>query len=186
MKKIISILITLVLFISITSCGTRKVDKSRTQEAVQTDTSDNSIITKTEDVNLKVIEATKVDDKNETVISEETYEPINPLLPASITDENGKKIVLDNAKKTITETTQKNNTQTNNSKNTEQVAKVSATDTKDVKVNTNSKIAVEAIHIDRKAFNLWVFLWLLLLVPIYLVWKNKGAILDKIQSIWWL
>ena len=168
------------------SCGARKVDKSKTQEVLQTETSDNSVVTKTADSNLKSREVTKVDDKNETVTKEVNYEPINPLLPASITDENGKKTVLDNAKKTTRETTQKNNTKTDISKKTEQVAKIVALNKKDVQAKTDSEKSAVAIKSERKVYSVFNFFWLLILVPIYLIWKNRSVIFDKIKSFWWV
>jgi hypothetical protein len=168
------------------SCGARKVEKSVVKESLTTEQSDNSILIKTEDLNLKKSESTKVDYKNETVTKETVYEPIDPTKSATVINGDGTRTDLNNSKKTTRETTQKNNIKTDQSKNTVQDAKIVTSDKKDVKQKTNTKKVAEVVQIDRKQFNLWNSLWILLLVPIYFIWKNRSVILDKIKSFWWV
>ena len=183
MKNLITILIVSLILIS---CGARKVEKSRTQEAINTEVSDNSTASKTADLNIKIQEATKVDNKNETVIFEETFEPINPLLPSIITDKNGNKTILENVKKSRKETVQKNNTKTDISKKTEQSAKIVALDKKDTKEKTDAKKEVEVVKIERKEYSMFNLFWFFILIPIHIILRNKDVILDKIKSFWWL
>ena len=86
---------------SLTSCGARKVDKQVLNEETETKIVDNSVSEKESESNVKTTILTKVDDKNETVTEETIYQPEDPTKEAIITDENGKKTILNNSKKTI-------------------------------------------------------------------------------------
>lgn len=184
MKKIIA---TILLALVICSCGARKTDKTRTSVSSKMETTDNTIIEKQEESNVKVTENTKVDDKDETTTKESTYEPVDPTKPASVIEENGKKTVLDNAKKTTKETTQKNNTKTDSAKNTEKVEKKALAEKKGVTKKSDTKKANEEIHIDKKAWSVFNLLWLLIPIGlIILAVKNRMKIAGWIESLWWV
>jgi len=167
-------------------CGARKVEKSVVKDSFTTEQSDNSILAKTEDLNVKKSESTKVDDKNEIITKETIYEPIDPTKTATVINGDGTRTDLNNSKKTTRETNQKNNTKTDQSKNTVQDAKIVTSDKKDIKQKTNTKKVAEVVQIDQKQFNIWNSIWILLLIPIYFIWKNRSVILEKIKSFLWV
>lgn len=184
MRKII---IALLLALVICSCGARKVDKNKNSEAQEVEFTDNSIIQKKEESNLKITENTKVDDKNETLIKETVFEPVNPNNPSSVIDENGKETILKNAKKTTKETKQKNNTKTDNSKDSEQFNKSEVSEKIESAAKVDTKIASEEVKVDRAAWSLWSWLWLLIPIGlIVLVVKNRMKIVTWIEDIWWV
>src|SRR6478735_9618835 len=103
MKTIIKtfIILTVISLIwLLLSCGSRKVNKEHSKEETKTEQIDNSITEIQSESNIKQTTTLKVDDKNEIVSKEDTFEPIDPTKEASIIDENGKKTILNNSKKT--------------------------------------------------------------------------------------
>jgi len=109
MKKLI---LLIVLTILLASCGVRKSNVDITKEEIKSTVIDKSVLEKKSDTNVKQSSTVKVDDKNQTIIEETTYQPEDPTKEAIVVDQDGKKIVLNNSKKTIKKTIQNNNTQT--------------------------------------------------------------------------
>ena len=190
LTSILKIMITallLSLYFLCTSCGARKAEKSRTKEEVKTETTTAAVTAKTEESNVKKTEKTIIDDKNETVIKETTYEPIDNSKPSSIIDPDGKETKLNNSKKTTRETTKKNNTKTDNSKNSNEFHKSELSEQSESNTKSNSKKAAEAIKVDREAWSLWNLLWLLIPIGIIgIAWKNKAKIITWINGLWWV
>jgi len=175
------------LYFLCTSCGARKAEKSRTKEEVKTETTTAAVTAKTEESNVKKTENTIIDDKNETVTKETTYEPIDNTKPSSIVDPDGKETKLNNSKKTTRETTQKNNTKTDNSKNSNEFHKSELSEQSESKGKTEAKKADEVIHVDREAWSPWNLLWLLIPIGIVgIAWKNKAKIIKWFNGIWWI
>lgn len=194
MKKILLILFILFLSLNLVSCsGARKMEKKSEEikEQSQIKTNSQVVDTSTLNENLKTNTSTKsttkIDDKDETVVKETTYEPKDISKPAIITDENGKKIVLENVKKTTKETIQKNNKKTDNVQYT---IVVNSADTKLEKENKNNSVVdnkkstkskLDTKETDKKPFNVMNLLWLLipigLIVVVYWTWKKYRSVI---------
>jgi len=193
MKKILLILFILFLSLNLTSCGARKTEskseeiKEQSQIKTNSQVVDTSTLNENLKTNTSTESTTKIDDKDETVVKETTYEPKDISKPAIITDENGKKIVLENVKKTTKETIQKNNKKTDNTLKSDVVSSV---DTKlkkesknnsviDNKKSTESKLDTK--ETDKKPFNVMNLLWLLipigLIVIVYWVWRKYKSVI---------
>lgn len=162
------------------SCGARKAEKNRTSEASKIETSNKSIVEKSDESNVKKTEKNIVDDKNETVTKETSYEPIDPTKPASVIDPDGKKHELNNSKKTTRETTQKNNTKTDNSRNSEEFHKSELSELSESGTKADIKKADVEIKVERSAWSMWNFLWLLIPIGLYFGYKKYK------YKIWWV
>ena len=166
---------------SLTSCGARKVDKQVLNEETETKIVDNSVSEKESESNVKTTILTKVDDKNETVTEETIYQPEDPTKEAIITDENGKKTILNNSKKTIKKITQKNNIKSESKSDSQIIEKEAIKDEKDIKVSSHTDTVKKSSKTDRDAVSMWNWLWLLIPVGI-IIWLFRKY-RDK---IWWV
>lgn len=166
---------------SLTSCGARKVDKQVLNEETETKIVDNSVSEKESESNVKTTILTKVDDKNETVTEETIYQPEDPTKEAIITDENGKKTILNNSKKTIKKITQKNNIKSESKSDSQIIEKEAIKDEKDIKASSNTDTVKKSSKTDRNAVSMWNWLWLLIPVGI-IIWLFRKY-RDK---IWWV
>jgi len=199
MKSILNKIALIMAFSLAISCGARKAEKNRLTEETKTeftDTSKGSEIgnseTKTES-NLKKLETLSISYQDQTTTVKEIWEPLDASKPASYTDKNGKKQDFNNAKKTTETTTKNNNTKTDISANTESVNKSEAKAKKAISVKNDiakkaaAKKAAEEIKIDRKAWNIWNWLWLLIPIGlIILAVKNRMKIACWLENIWWV
>ena len=168
-------------FMLLTSCGARKVDKQVLNEETEAIIVDNSVSEKESESNVKTTILTKVDDKNETVTEETIYQPEDPTKEAIITDEEGKKIILNNSKKTIKKITQKNNSQSESKSDSQIIEKEAIKDEKDIKASSNTNTVKKSSKTDRDAVSMWNWLWLLIPVVI-IIWLFRKY-RDK---IWWV
>lgn len=171
----------IVLDLFLTSCGTRKVNKSETKETEKTEV----VSVKTEVAELEENTKTEVL-SNSNSLDESTTEttvitPLDATKPAFFTDEKGNKKELFNSayKKKVVK---KHLTQKSESKavsNTAIKAKTAANDnSKAVAVKTKE---AGSKTIDREiAFSLWCLLWLLIPIALYLAYRKYR---DK---IWWV
>jgi cobalamin biosynthesis Mg chelatase CobN len=180
MKKLLIILILCTLY----SCGARKVEKKSDEIKTDTNSTVNSESTvlsqekETENTTITSQITNKVEDKDEIVVTETTYEPKDVTKPAILTDSNGKKTILDNIKKTTKETVRRNNTKSESSSNGKQVnsgekasSTNSQTNTSEANSDKSSKNS-SSKDSDRKAFNPLSLLWLILvLFLIYLGYR---------------
>jgi len=161
MKKIIILLLALLL----TSCGARKVDVSKVEVK-----KDSIVETKVE---VKTIEKKEIVDSTnittEINTNEVHIEPLDSTKEMVVDGKIYKNVVL-KIKKNKVNTSYTNNKRESNIKNTDSIG-MSKTS---VKENTVAKTK----NIDKKA-NYWSLLWLLLLILImYLLWRNKRRILS--------
>lgn len=184
MKKILLFFLVCLLI----SCVSRQVENTKKQEEVKSESTINSeeknnvTLKKSEETNVKIESVTKIDNKDETVVKETSYEPQDKSKPGVITDEKGQKIILDNIKKVTKETIQKNNKKTENVKKdnstTNIITDLNKSDSSKVaikeKVDNKSNSSVK--NSNKKPFNM--FSLLCLLIPIILillliyVWKK--------------
>lgn len=153
--------IAIVLGLVMNSCSAKRTAKTETSEEIKTEIVTENNIKKAEELNVKKTENTIVDDKNETITKETTYEPIDPYKPASIIDGDGRKTDLNNSKKTTRETTKKNNTKTGVAKASNENNKSELSDQSKSASKTEAEKANKAINVDRKAFNPLNLLWFL-------------------------
>ena len=150
---LIAIVIGLISAIVLTSCGSRKVQKSETKETEQTE------IKTEEKTETKVTDNTKIIDTSTT--DEIEICPVSDSLPMVV---NG--ITYINAK--IRRKKSKNNITINKDVKIQQNTQKSGLKT------VKRDLIIERKVIDRKQ-SYWWLLWFLLLIPAYYVWrKYKG------------
>ena len=189
---LLGVLAALLVF-AINACGARKVESFKTKEAAKEEFSNQSKSEQTEqsqtkgEINVKKSEEVIVDNQNQIVTKKETIEPVDPNKPASYTDKDGKKQELNNSKKTTETRTQINNTKIESKAKTETLEKKESKtnkkkyENKNIKAKTTNEKLAQENHVDREAWSVFNFLWLL--VPaavIYYVWRNRVAIVKKI------
>jgi hypothetical protein len=141
-------IICIIFIWAIYGCGARKT------EVIKTETIDN---TKTE-TNIKRSEVVTVNDKHQTTTTEEVIEPIDATKEAVYIDKIGNKQILHNAKKRSVTAVKNNNTKTESNK----VADVYKVEQKAIIQTSKVK------HIDKKQFNPFQLLWLL--IPIGVIY----------------
>ena len=161
MKKIIILLLAVIL----TSCGARKVDVSKVEIK-----KDSIVETKAEVATTEIKEV--VDSTNITTeinTDEVCIEPLDSTKEMVVDGKIYKNVVL-KIKKNKVNTSYTNNKRESNIKHMDSVG----TSKTSVKENSVAKTK----NIDRKA-DYWSLLWLLLLILImYLLWRNKQRILN--------
>lgn len=194
-KRLIALWIFAIICGFLNSCGAKKTTKNESELRTKIEVIDSSKSNLNEqsaeelETNIKKEEKISVDNQDKTITVEETIEPIDSKLPASYIDKDGKKQSLNNAKKTTKSTTKNNNTKSNSEIKGSSLIKGKSNDKKfssdhkSTKSTVDIKQANQNILIDRKAWSMWNFMWFLLVIPIYWLWKNKTKIIDK---IWWL
>ena len=147
---ILAILLGLIALIIMTSCGSRKVNKSQTKEQEQkTEKTTLEIETRVTD-NTKIIDTSTSD---EIEIS-----PVSDTLPMVVNGITYKNVKIKHSKK-------KNNISVVKDVIVQQ--NVQKSDLKAVKTNK----VVETKQIERKQ-SYWWLLWFLLLIPIYYLWRK--------------
>jgi hypothetical protein len=161
MKKIIILLLAVIL----TSCGARKVDVSKVEIK-----KDSIVETKAEVATTEIKEV--IDSTNITTEINTDEVCINPLDSTKEMVVDGKiyKNVVLKIKKNKVNTSYTNNKRESNIKHTDSVGTS--------KTSVKENIVAKTKNIDRKA-DYWSLLWLLLLILImYLLWRNKQRILN--------
>jgi len=159
-----AILVAIFFLLCLTSCGSRKVNKSKTEiketQTTEATFKDSSKTTNIVNRNIKYvdtgsveeIEFIPVDNTKEMVINGKTY--FNTTLKA-------KKI--------------RNNKVLNK---TENVSQIKQNDIKTATKENMSKVAVTDVkNTYKKQFNFLSLWWLLLVIPIYLLWRKYGSYL---------
>jgi hypothetical protein len=147
---LIAIILALFFAIVLTSCGSRKVQKSETKEQEQ----------KTEKITLET--ETRVTDNTKIVDTSTTDEieilPVDNTLPFTINGKEYKNVKIRHKKS-------KNNT------SVVKDVKVQHNAQKEGVVMVKSNRIIEVKQIERKN-SYWWLLWFLLLIPIYFVYKK--------------
>jgi hypothetical protein len=161
MKKLIILLLAVIL----TSCGARKVDVSKVEIK-----KDSIVETKAEVATTEIKEV--VDSTNVTTeinTDEVCIEPLDSTKEMVVDGKIYKNVVL-KIKKNKVNTSYTNNKRESNIKHTDSVGTS--------KTSVKENIVAKTKNIDRKA-DYWSLLWLLLLILImYLLWRNKQRILN--------
>jgi hypothetical protein len=150
---LIALILALLGAIFLTSCGSRKVQKSETKETEKTEV-------KTEEkTETKLIDNTKIVDTSTS--DEIEIIPVDNTLPFTINGKEYKNVKIKHKKS-------KNNITINKDVKVQHNAQKS--DLKTVKRD----LIIERKQIERKQ-SYWWLLWFLLLIPVYYVWrKYKG------------
>ena len=153
---LIAIIVGLITAIVLTSCGSRKVQKSETKETEKTE------IKTEEKTETKLTDNTKIVDTSTT--DEIEIVPVDNSLPFTINGKEYKNVKIRHKKS-------KNNITINKD------VKVQHNAQKSGLVKVKRDLIIERKVIDRKQ-SYWWMLWFLLLIPIYYVWrKYKGLII---------
>jgi hypothetical protein len=160
MKKLI-----LLLLVVLTSCASRKVDVSKTEIK-----KDSIIETKVE---VKTLEVKNTTDSTNIVTEINTdevcIEPLDSTREMVVDGKIYKNVVL-KIKKNKVNTSYTNNKRESNIKHMDSISAS--------KASVKENIVTKTKNIDKKA-NYWSLLWLLLLLLImYLLWRNKQRILN--------
>lgn len=156
---LLSVLIVIISAFMLCSCGSRKVNKS-----------------KTESKEVTQIESSKVD-RSKTVINSDSN---TKIVDNSVTDEftitpvdNNKEIIVNG--KSYFNVVLKHK-KVNNSKIIDNKKNVSVIAQNNVKITSKvnkSKIEVSEVKkSDKKQFNLLSLWWILLIIPVYLLWRR--------------
>jgi ABC-type transport system involved in multi-copper enzyme maturation permease subunit len=169
------------IIIIITGCSARKTQTNVLKEESNIVNTDNSVLDKKSENNVKKTSVLNIDDKNEIVSKEEIYEPIDPLKEASVTDSNGNKTILNNSKKTTKTVNQRNNIQTKLNTKSDVVENKASKEQKKVNNTYMSKIDNKSKLTDKKAFNWFNLLFLILpLALLYYLFKKYR------EKLWWI
>jgi hypothetical protein len=160
MKKLI-----LLLLVVLTSCASRKVDVSKTEIK-----KDSIVETKVE---VKTLEVKNTTDSTNIVTEINTdevcIEPLDSTKEMVVGGKIYKNVVL-KIKKNKVNTSYTNNKRESNIKHMDSISTS--------KTSVKENIVAKTKNIDKKA-NYWSLLWLLLLLLImYLLWRNKQRILN--------
>jgi hypothetical protein len=160
MKKLI-----LLLLVVLTSCASRKVDVSKTEIK-----KDSIVETKVE---VKTLEVKNTTDSTNIVTEINTdevcIEPLDSTREMVVDGKIYKNVVL-KIKKNKVNTSYTNNKRESNIKHMDSISTS--------KTSVKENIVTKTKNIDKKA-NYWSLLWLLLLLLImYLLWRNKQRILN--------
>jgi uncharacterized protein YcfL len=141
----------LLLSILIVGCGSRKVNKSVTKEETQIEILDTSKTETKTDTNVKVITCFETD--------EITIVPIDSTKEIFVNGKTYRNVVLKHKK-------------VKGNKVVEQSKKEVKIEQKAVKTNIKKQTQIEVKQIDKEQFNFLVWFWLLLLIPIYLLYRK--------------
>lgn len=177
MKLIFKILISFLLISAIClflmSCGARKVKKEHSKEETKTELTDNSTIEKQSESNVKTTTTTKIDDKDESITIDETYEPVDNTKEASVIGPDGKKTILNNSKKTTKTETKKNNTQSESKTDIQETQKEAVKEQKAAKQSNTYKKENSVKNVEKKQYNPFNLIWIgsLVLLVIYIAYR---------------
>jgi uncharacterized protein YcfL len=144
------ILLFLITFL-IVGCGSRKVNKSVTKEETQISVLDTSKTETKTDTNTKVISCFETD--------EITIVPIDSTKEIFVNGKTYRNVVLKHKKVKA-------------NKVVEQNKKEVKIEQKAIKTNIKKQTQIEVKQIDKEQFNFLVWFWLLLLIPIYLLYRK--------------
>ena len=157
-KGIIFFVVAMFVISSLTSCASRKVDKSKAElketAKIETTKIDSSKTTTITNINTKVVDGSDTE--------EMTIEPIDNTKEMVINGKTYKNAVLKHKKV-------KNNIVVDKS---ELINKIQQSSVKEVaKAETLKTLVVEMKKID-KSVSYWWLLWFLLLIPAYYIYKK--------------
>lgn len=167
MKKIIT---TILLALTIWSCGTRKVDLNKSKSVSEKKTDSVSSESKTENKEIEI--KTNIEKWTENI------EPIDTSKAIVIIDLFGKKTTLKNARIKREKIIDKS----------EVKEKVSKSENKKIQVKSiESKSEIKKEKKIEKTYSWMNILWILIPIGLsVLLWKNKSRIVKWYSGIWWV
>ncbi len=178
-KLILLFVFAIALSFAMNSCRSVKKDKTNLTEIVKTDDLKTETETEKAETNVQKTEETKTNSTTGTVTKKTTTRPIDPTKHATVTDKKGNKTTLNNAELVEEETTSNTTTTTD-----QKIAlAIKAKKEKERLLNEQKKLEQtrkeDQLALDKKVFNFWQLLWLIIPAGIYIIYRNK----DK---IWWI
>lgn len=164
--------IIIAFWLSISSCGSRKVLIDKQKEETKTEITDKSVLETKTTENVKTETKTVVDDKNESVTTETTYKPEDPTKEAYIIEKDGTKTVLGNSSKTVKTETKKNNTQTNTEEKKEESKQADSKQQNNVEASKEVKKESKQKQTENTRIPVWYWIiGLIILVIIYISYR---------------
>ena len=169
------------------SCGARKKEESKKEEISKTNyagffrNSGNSQEILKSISYLNSYSVLKVDDQNLKTTTKKTFTPLNPNIPASYVDGDGKKYELNNSAVTEETIVEKNNKKSENSENyqnyqnSEVQKKENFDSNQNIQITTEGKKIDDQLKVNRDALHLtfWGWLFIAIVVLIILAYLNK-------------
>lgn len=147
------------------SCGARKVDVSKVEIKKDSVVETKAIVAKVETNN--VIDSTNI--KTESTDEETCIEPLDSTKEMVVDGKHYKNVVL-RVKKSKANTLYSNH---KNESNTKRIDSIGTT-----KTTAKESIVSKTKKIDKKA-NYWIIIyWLILILILYLLWRNKQRIFN--------
>jgi hypothetical protein len=165
----------LFILLWMTSCATRKVQKSTEQKAsaIETNSTQKKDLKIEGSKNVKV--ETEVIANGETTIEKTTYTPVNPNLPSTFLDDKGQKKELNNTSYSNEKITSKNTknhvTKSTDATNATVVDNSSFAD----KAKFKTKDKTQYKQTNRTSFSWWFLLLLIVPVAFYAYWNIKNT-----------
>lgn len=182
-RLVILFSIAIALSVLMTSC--RSVQKKKTEQFGFSEQLEETKTSETANEDLNVNKQVATQTNSETGIIEETvtYEPIDKDKPAYVVNKQGKKIELNNSKLTEKKTVSNNKTASNEKSNIQINAKKEAAKQTQARQKATTKKSNNQLNVERKPIKWFAFLWFLIPLGLYLLWKNWKIIKEK---IWWI
>lgn len=180
-----SVVSILFVLFAVYGCGARKKDKTHNEESVLVENLEKGFEKSKEQSNIKTDVDIKVNQVTGTVTKTTKIKPLDNTKQATVTDKQGKKIVLNNAEIEETETTTNQNTQSHGKVNTTSDTKKEATKQSEALKKAATKKTADSLNVKRESGGWSVILWLVigLIVAIWLIWKyGRFPLLEKIKS----
>lgn len=175
------LLLAIIGFLTLGSCGARKTEKEKTQEVA---TVDYAAIFKEyfkaqEDLaaesNVKTNSVTKSNIENKAVKTVNTWEPLNPNLEASVVDAQGNKTILNNVKKTEEQSTEDKKENSEKTESSDQQFKIQIQKQEQRISELEQQLEEAAIknseskNVDKKAVTFLQYWWVFLILAVVLM-----------------
>lgn len=178
-KLILLFAFAIVLSLTMNSCRSVKKDQTNLTEIVKTEDVKTAKETEKQETNVQKMEDIKTNSTTGTVTKKTTKRPADNTKPATVIDKHGNKTTLNNAVLEEEETT------TNNTTTTDQKTALDIKTKKEKErqlaeqKKADQKRKQDQLALDKKVFNLWQLLWLIIPAGIYFIYKNR-------EKIWWI
>jgi hypothetical protein len=167
------------------SCSSRKAEKQRLSEALETEIAINENLDLKTDLNVKLETVAVIDDKTETTTTTKTWAPVDPTKPSSMTDPEGKKRDFNNSTYKEEETKEKKNAKTLETLKAEITKKEDVAKGLKTLDKAQVKKASETITIDKKGFLLsnWIWIIIFFIIAIALLYLNhRFGLIKRVTS----
>jgi hypothetical protein len=166
---------------SVNSCTSRKAEKQRQTEVYKTEIRVDETISEKKDINVKLETVEEVDDQSETEKTVKMWSPIDPTLPSSMTDPDGKKRDFTNSSYKEETTREKKNTKNKGTAKAEITEKQEVIKELAKLQKGNANKSAETINITKKgiSFGIWVWVTIAVIGIAALLYLNQRFSLVK-------